>query len=593
MTLTVDEARQAGAQRADAQGADTQRADALGYAWRKGRGAVLRGCGAGMAWEAAVVVVPFLAQRAIDRGLMAGDWGQLSIWLAALVASGALTAVFSGMRHRAATQAGAFSDLGLRARLFRHVLGLDTGFHDRSDRGDLLTRISTDVRTISLFIDLIVTWVAHATAVVLIVLFMLWMDLRMGLIGTAYIPFLLLLSGAVRRAYIDRTLALRAAAARLTDILHENIFGVRVLRGFGVESHQKERYEPASRAIAARAMSMVRLNTSYTLIGGSFPALAMVALLWWGGQWAISGEMTVGMLLAFSAWMVRLTSRTLGLLGRFNAFMQARASAGRVDALLGVETAVADPPRPAPLPSSGEGLRFCGVSVTFGARRVLDGVSLHVRAGEVVVLVGRSGSGKSIALSLPPRLYDPEKGAVLLDGVDVRNLGLDALRTAVCLASDDAVLFRDTVAANIALGRPDASRAEVEQAAQLAQAHRFILEMPDGYDAKIGERGLTLSGGQRQRIVLARALLVRPRLLLLDDASSSLDPATDAAVWQGLTQRAQDTALLAATQRRRVAARGDRVILLDAGRIAAAGTDETLWRSSPLYRQVLSSGDEQ
>jgi ATP-binding cassette subfamily B protein len=564
MTLTADEARQSGA----------QRADALGYAWRKGRGAVLRGCGAGMAWEATVVVVPFLAQRAIDRGLMAGDWGQLSIWLAALVASGALTAVFSGMRHRAATQAGAFSDLGLRARLFRHVLGLDTGFHDRSDRGDLLTRISTDVRTISLFIDLIVTWVAHATAVVLIVLFMLWMDLRMGLIATAYIPFLLLLSGAVRRAYIDRTVALREAAARLTDILHENIFGVRVLRGFGVESHQKDRYEPASRAIAARAM-------------------AMVALLWWGGQWAISGEMTVGMLLAFSAWMVRLTSRTLGLLGRFNAFMQARASAGRVDALLGVETAVADPPRPAPLPSSGEGLRFCDVSVKFGARRVLDGVSLHVRAGEVVVLVGRSGSGKSIALSLPPRLYDPEKGAVLLDGVDVRDLSLDALRTAVCLATDDAVLFLDTVAANIALGRPDASRSEIELAAQLAQAHRFILEMPDGYDAKIGERGLTLSGGQRQRIVLARALLVRPRLLLLDDASSSLDPATDAAVWQGLTQRAQDTALLAATQRRRVAARGDRVILLDAGRIAAAGTDEALWRSSPLYRQVLSSGDEQ
>ena len=580
MTVTVDEVRQS----------STQLEDALGYAWRKGRGAVLRGAGVGMAWEATVVVVPFLAQRAIDQGLVPKDWRQLSIWLTALLASGVLTAIFSGMRHRAATQAGAYSDLGLRGRLFRHILGLDTGFHDRSDRGDLLTRISTDVRTISLFIDLIVTWVAHASAVIFIVLFMLQMDLRMGLIGTAYIPVLVLLSAVVRRAYETRTVALREAAAKLTGILHENIFGVRVIKGFGVESHQRDRYEPASRAIAARAMALVRLNTSYTLIGGSLPALAMVVLLWWGGRWAISGEVTVGMLLAFSAWMVRLTSRTLGLLGRFNSFMQARVSAGRVDALLNVEPAISDPPRPSPLPPSGEGLQFRNVSVKFGERRVLDDVSLEVHAGEVVVLVGKSGAGKSILLSLPPRLYDPENGGVFLDGVDVRDLCLEALRTAVCLASDDAVLFRDKVAANISLGRPEASRAEIEQAAKLAQAHQFIMEMPDGYNSKIGDRGLTLSGGQRQRIALARAVLVGPRLLLLDDASSSLDPATDAAIWQGLTSGDRETTLLVATQRRRVAARADRVVLLDAGRIASEGTDEELWRTTPLYRQVLSSG---
>ena len=582
MTVTVDEVRQS----------STQLEDALGYAWRKGRGAVLRGAGVGMAWEATVVVVPFLAQRAIDQGLVPGDWRQLSIWLTALVASGVLTAVFSGMRHRAATQAGANSDLGLRGRLFRHVLGQDAGFHDRSDRGDLLTRISTDVRTISPYIDLIVTWVAHAAAVILIVLFMLQMDLRMGLIGTAYIPVLLVLSAVVRRAYGTRTVALREAAARLTGILHENIFGVRVIRGFGVESHQRGRYEPASRAIVARAMALVRLETVYSVLGGSLPALAMVALLWWGGRWAISGEVTVGILLAFSAWMVRLTSRILGLLDRFSFVMQARASAGRINALLSVEPAIADPPRPAVLQPLGGALRFSNVSVRFGERRVLDDVSLEVRAGEVVVLVSKSGSGKSVLLSLPPRLYDPEEGGVFLDGVDVRDLRLEALRMAACLASDDAVLFRDTVAANIALGKPEASRTEIEQVAKLAQAHQFIMEMPDEYDSKIGERGLTLSGGQRQRIALARAVLVGPRLLLLDDASSSLDPATDAAIRQRLTNGDQETTLLVATQRRRVAARADRVVLLDAGRIAAEGTDEELWRTTPLYRQVLSSGDD-
>ncbi|MDE0079274.1 MAG: ABC transporter ATP-binding protein [Caldilineaceae bacterium] len=582
MTVTADEVRQP----------STQPIEALGYAWRKGRGAVFRGAAVGMAWEATVVVVPFLAQRAIDEGLVPKDWRQLSIWLTALVASGVLTAVFSGMRHRAATQAGAYSDLGLRGRLFRHVLGLDTGFHDRADRGDLLTRISTDVRTISLFIDLIVTWVAHFVAVILIVLFMLQMDLRLGLIGTAYIPILLLLSAAVRKAFESRTVALREAAAKLTSILHENIFGVRVIKGFGAESHQRNRFEPASSDIIARAMALVRLNASYTLIGGSLPTLAMVALLWWGGRWAISGEVTVGMLLAFSAWMVRLTSRTLGLLGRFNWFMQARASAGRINTLLNVEPAIADPPRAAALPSTGGTLQFSNVTVKFGERRILDNISLDIRAGEVVVLVGKSGSGKSILLSLPPRLYDPAEGGVLLDGVDVCELCLEDLRTAVCLASDDAVLFHDTIAANISLGMPEASRAKIEKAARLAQAHQFIMGMPDGYDADIGERGLTLSGGQRQRIALARAVLVEPRVLLLDDASSSLDPATDAAIWEGLTSGEQQRTMLLATQRRRVAARADRVVLLDAGRIAAEGTDDQLWSTAPLYREVLSSGDD-
>ena len=582
MTLTAAEAGQS----------NTRHEGAISYAWRKGRNAVFRAVTVGLAWEVTIVVVPFLAQRAIDQGLVARDWRQLSVWLAALVASGVLTAIFSGMRNSAAAQARSFGSLGLRGRLFRHVLGLDAGFHDRADRGDLLTRMSTDINAINTFIGLIATTVAYTVGTILTVLFMLQMNLGLGFIGTGFIPVVLLLTAAVRQVYEIRTVALREAAARLIGILHENIFGVRVVRGFGVESHQRGRYEPASRAIIVRAMALVRLETVYSVLGGSLPALGMVALLWWGGRWAISGEVTVGMLLAFSAWMVRLTSRILGLLDRFSFVMQSRASAGRINALLSVEPAISDPPRPAVLHPSGGALRFSNVSVKFGERRVLDDVSLEVRAGEVVVLVGKSGSGKSVLLSLPPRLYDPEDGGVFLDGVDVRDLCLEALRTAVCLASDDTVLFRDTVAANISLGRPEASQAEIELAAKLAQAHQFIIEMPDGYGSRIGERGLTLSGGQRQRIALARAFLVRPRLLLLDDASSSLDPATDAAVWKGLTSGEQERTILVATQRRRVAARADRVVLLDAGRISAEGTDKQLWKTMPLYRQVLSNGDE-
>ena len=544
-----------------------------------------------MGWQATVVLFPFLVQRAIDQGLVPRDWWQLTFWLALLLGNGLLTALCDAIRHRGANQAGARSSLGLRGRLVRHLLGLDASFHDRADRGDVLTRVSTDVNAIGVLINFIATWVAHAVAIVLVVLFMLQMDMELGLIGAAFIPVVLVLMATVMPAYETQTAALREATAKLTSILHENISGVRVIKGFGVESHQRRRYESASDAIVARGMTLARLDTAYTVFFASLPAAAMVAVLWWGGLRAISGEVTVGVLLAFSAWMVQLTGRTEGQVERFISFMQARASARRIDPLLSAEPAITDPPRPSALPPTGGALRFFDVTVRVGKRRILDGVSFDVSRGEMVVLVGMSGAGKSVLLSLPPRLYDPQDGSIYLDGVDVRDLSLEDLRKAVCLASDDAVLFQDTIAANIALGVPEASRPEIENAAHLAQAHQFIMEMPERYDSIVGERGLTISGGQRQRIALARAFLVGSRVLLLDDASSSLDPATDAAVWSGLTNGGEGRTLVVATQRRRIAARADRVILLDAGRVVAEGTDQKLWTTTPLYRQTLSGGD--
>ena len=497
---------------------DTRLLGALGYAFHRGRSAALHGAVAGMGWQATVVLFPFLVQRAIDHGLVPRDWWQLTFWLALLLGNGLLTAMCDAIRHRGANQAGARSSLGLRARLVRQLLGLDSSFHDQADRGDVLTRVSTDVNAIGLLINFIATWVAHAVAIVLVVLFMLQMDLELGLIGAAFIPVVLVLMATVMPAYETQTAALREATAKLTGILHENISGVRVIKGFGVESHQRRRYESASSAIVARGMTLARLDTAYTVLFASLPAAAMVAVLWWGGLRAISGEVTVGVLLAFSAWMVQLTGRTEGQVERFIAFMQARASARRLDPLLSVEPAITDPPRPSALPPTGGALQFSDVTVRVGERRILDGVSLDVSRGEMVVLVGMSGAGKSVLLSLPPRLCDPQDGSVSLDGVDVRDLSLEDLRKAVCLASDDAVLFRDTIAANIALGAPEASRTAIEQVARLAQAHQFIMEMPEGYDSIVGERGLAVSGGQRQRIALARAFLVGSRVLLLDDA---------------------------------------------------------------------------
>ena len=555
----------------------------------KARLTVLRGAAVGAAWEASVALTPLLAQRAIDQGLVANDWKRLLFWLTLLVVCGVSTAVFSGMRHRAATMAGAQSSYGVRGRLVRHLLGLNAGFHDRADHGDVLVRVTTDTDTVGIFIDLVVTWAAHTAAVVIMVALMLQMDLELGLIGTASIPLVLLLMGAVLKVYEGRTLDLREAAAKLTGILHSFIFGIRVIKGFGVEGHQRNRFEPASDIVVDRAMALAMLGTVSSVLGASIPAFALVAVLWRGGVRAMSGDVSVGVLLAFGAWMVNLFNKTAGLVSRLLYFMQARASAHRINPLFTTSSTIGDPQRPVALPTTGGRLHFSDVTVAFGKRRVLDGVTLELQPGKVVVLVGKSGSGKSIMLSLPPRLYDPQTGNISLDGVDVRDLPLDELRAAICLSTDDTFLFRDSIAANISLGRPEASRAEIEQAARVAQAHEFIAQMHDTYDTIVGERGLTLSGGQRQRIALARAVLVGSRVLLLDDISSSLDPATDAAVWDALIAN-NGRSLLVATQRRRIAARADTVVLLDSGRVEAIGTDTELWSNNNLYREVLGEG---
>ena len=560
---------------------------ALRYAFRKGRRAALRGGVAGAAWEAMLAVVPLFAQKAIDQGLITRDWPRLALWLTLLVVSGVLTAVFSGMRHRSATQAGAVSTYGLRGYLVRHLLGLNIGFHDRSDRGDLLVRVTTDTDAVGNFMDAVVTWIAHTAGIMIIIVLMLRMDLELGLIGIAYIPLVLLLMGIVLKAYEGQTVFLREAAGRLTSILHSFIFGVRVIKGFGLESNLRKQFAPVSDVVVNRAMALAMLSTATTVWGTALPGLALVAVLWRGGVRAIAGDISVGVLVAFGAWMVRLTTRTSRFMVRTLNFLQARVSVRRINSLLSVTSGIGEPEKSAMLPATGGLLHFSDVSVSIGERRLLDGVSLELAPVKAVVLVGKSGSGKSLLLSLAPRLYDPQTGCVYLDGIDIRDLSLEELRTAVCLASDDTFLFRDTVGANIALGSPGAPRSDIEEAARLAQAHNFIAELPQNYDTVVGERGLTLSGGQRQRIALARALLVGSRVLLLDDISSSLDPATDAAVWGGLTKSGSRRSLLIATQRRSIARLADLVVLLDSGRLKATGTDAELWKTAGLYREVL------
>jgi ATP-binding cassette subfamily B protein len=344
------------------------------------------------------------------------------------------------------------------------------------------------------------------------------------------------------------------------------------------------------------AMAAARVRSTFLPAIELVPNLGLVLVLLYGGQRVLAGELSIGTLIMFNFYVVLLVN-PLRQLGQVIAQTQrALASSERVAAVLAVQAAVAPAAAPLALPPARAGaprgeVRFEGVHFGYGAdRSVIDKLDLVLRAGESVALVGGTGSGKSTLAKLIPRFYDVQDGAVLLDGVDVRELAPEALRAAVGIVFEDSFLFSDTLAANIAFARPQATRSQIERAARLAGAHDFIQELPQGYETFVGERGFGLSGGQRQRIAIARAILCEPRVLILDDATSSVDPEKEQEIRSSLAEVMHGRTVLVIAHRPATVALADRVILLEAGRIAAEGRHEELLRTNARYRQVLAAG---
>jgi ATP-binding cassette subfamily B protein len=560
---------------------------------RTQRGWVIGGVAAGVGWTAAKIAVPLLAAAAIDQGILPGDTTAIVTYSLLIVVVGAFQALGTGGRRYCAFRISYRVESDLRERLFAHLQRLHFAFHDEAQTGQLMARANTDIQQVNTLVVLLPLFTASLLIVFVVVVIMLVQSVTLALLALGALPFLNVAATRFSHRIAPVSLRLQEELGDLSGVVEESVAGVRVVKGFGAERLQAERLQAEADDVLEKALEGARLRSRFLPLVDFLPALALVAILWYGGHLVLDGELQIGTLVAFNSfvlmliWPLRMAGMLLAQAGR------ASASAGRIHQILSTDPAVVDPPHPRALPASGSGeLHFDDVHFSYGdGPMVLEGLDLVVRSGEAVAVVGPTGSGKTTIARLVSRFYDVDSGRVLLDGVDVRDVKVRELRRQVGIVFEDTFLFTDTVAENIAFADPEAPLEQVRRAAALAGADEFVTALPDGYDTVIGEQGFSLSGGQRQRIAIARAVLADPRVLILDDATSSVDPTKEHEIRAALREVMDGRTTLIIAHRAATIALADRVVLVDGGKVVAEGTHDELLATSAKYRDVLAQAE--
>src|SRR5919108_5469558 len=477
------------------------------------------------------VLIPWLTGRAIDQ-VRQGDESGLRDLALVVAAAGVLRLALTISRRLVAGRVSLGVELDLRRRMYAHLQSLELAFFDRQQTGQLMSRATVDLSSVRFFLGYgLVFMMQSALTIVLAAAAMIATRPGLAAISLAPVPFVVFVAaryGTLARPALQEV---QQRIAELTADVEENVGGVRVVKAFAREERQLAGFRRHVGRVFDQAMVSTRLQAFYNPFIGFLPQVGLAAILFFGGRQVIRGDLTIGQFSAFYAYLLMLLSpmRTLGI--SLSLAQRATAAGARLFQVLDRMPRIESPPDARPLREGNGRVEFRDVTLEYeGTRRPsLRDVSLDVAAGTTVALVGATGSGKTTLVQLIPRLYDVTEGAVLVDGADVRDVDVASLRSQIAVVNDDPFLFSATVAENIAYARADASREEIELAAQRAQAHDFIARLPDGYDTRVGERGLTLSGGQRQRGAIARALLADPRILILDDATSSVDARTERA----------------------------------------------------------------
>ncbi len=562
--------------------------------WKQRLGLSL-GVGSGLMWTAGKIAVPALVRQAIDRGLRGDSTAAALHWAGWIAAAGVVAAIFTGLRRYMAFHEGRRAEADLRARLFAHIERLHFGFHDRVQTGELMSRCNADLQQIQNFVTLIPLTLSNFVIVTAVTTIMLTIHPLLTVLALGSLPFVNVLGRRFSLALFPTVRGLQEKTAQLASVVEESVAGVRVIKGFGAEQVQQGRLASAADGVYEMAMRAALVRSRFLPAIELTPSLGQICVLAYGGHLVLGGELSIGTLIMFNFYVILLVN-PLRMLGQIIAQAErATASADRTAQVLTTAPAIVDAPEARALPARdqqrGE-VRFEQVSFGYGGAgspRVLEGFDLVVPAGQSVALVGETGCGKSTLVKLIPRFYDVDAGRVTIDGIDVRALRLHELRSQVGIVFEDTFLFSDSVAANIAFARPEAEQAQIERAARLAGAHDFILELPLGYATLIGERGFSLSGGQRQRIAIARAILADPRVLILDDATSAVDPEKEHEIRAAMAEVMQGRTTIVIAHRPVTIALADRVVLLAGGRIAAEGTHEQLLACSSAYRRVLAA----
>jgi ATP-binding cassette, subfamily B, bacterial len=553
---------------------------------------VTGGIGAGVMWTLAKLTVPLLAAAAVDDGMRKGDGGKVIALTIAMVLVGIVQAIATGLRRYAAFRIALRTETDLRQRLFAHLQRLHFAFHDQSQTGQLMARANTDIMQVEQAVILIPLTAASLLTMVGVLVIMVLKSWVLALLALGALPFLNIAATRFSKRIAPVNLALQQELADVSGVVEESLSGVRVVKGFGAERMQVKRLEAEAGSVLDQALAAARLRAGFIPLIDFLPTLSLVAILWYGGHQVLNGQLEVGDILAFNLYILMLIwpLRMVGLL--IAQASRASAGAGRVHEILITDPEIVDRPGAVTLPPGPGEVRLEGVQFGYGpGRTVLKGLDLTIRGGEAVALVGATGSGKTTVARLLPRFYDVDAGRVLIDGVDVRELEVRDLRKAIGIVFEDTFLFSDTVRENIAFADPEAPPEAIRRAARLSGAEGFIDALPDGYETLIGEHGFSLSGGQRQRIAIARAVIADPRILILDDATSSVDPTKEHEIRAALGEVMAGRTTIIIAHRPATIALADRVVLLDEGVAVAEGTHRELLATSARYRTVLAAAE--
>ena len=562
------------------------------YCWRHKNLSIVA-FGASLVSTLATTAVPLIQRNIVDNAILKQIqpiWpGALLLIAVALISFGSVY-----LRRYRGGQLSLDVQHDLRTELFGSLTRLDGARQDQLHTGQIVSRSISDLNMIQSLLQLMPMLLGNALLFFLSIIVMFVLSPLLALISLAVGPALLVLSVASRRRLFPASWDAQQKAGEVAGVVEGAVTGVRVVKGFGQENQEIDRVEGVSRMLYAARVRAVRLMARFSPALGAIPALGQVGVLAFGGWMAIKGEITLGTFLAFSSYLAQMVNPVRALTNLITVGQEARASVIRVFEVIDSRPVLTEKPGALVLPPGSKDIELDDVHFGYvPSEPVLRGLSLRVRPGETVAVVGSSGSGKSTISLLLPRFYDVRSGAVRVGGHDVRDLTLDSLRASIGLVMEESFLFSDTVASNIAYGRPDATQEQIVAAARAAEAEDFILGLPDGYDTVIGEQGLTLSGGQRQRVALARALITDPSILVLDDATSAIDARVEAQIHATLRKVMAGRTTLLIAHRRSTLELADQIAVLDEGRLVDQGTHDELTRRCPLYRLLLAGpGDD-